>query len=277
MRHDLSVITKTAEFRNYKNLDQLNEIALYIFNSFAGYADTTYYQTYVIGKTTYRNVICSFGTQFDERIIVGAHYDVCGNQEGADDNASGVVGLLEIARHLKSSGLTKRIDLVAFTLEEPPFFRTEYMGSYVHAQSLVADSVNVKGMICLEMIGYFDDKKKTQDYPLKLLSLFYGSRGNYITLVNKFGPGSFARSFTRKFKRRSTVKAKQFKGPKALQGIDFSDHMNYWNAGYSAVMVTDTAFYRNKNYHGTGDTMDKLDVQRMAKVIDAVLVSLTAL
>jgi len=276
MRHDMAMITKTAEYRNYEHMDQLNEIALYIFNVFAEHADTTYYQTYLIGNRTYRNVIGSFGTQFDERIIVGAHYDVCGEQEGADDNASGVVGLLEIARQLKSGTLNKRIDLVAFTLEEPPFFRTDYMGSFIHAQSLAKDSVNVKGMVCLEMIGYFDDAKKTQRYPIGALKLFYGSRGNYITLVNKFGPGSFARSFTRTFRKKTQVKAKQFKGPKSLPGIDFSDHMNYWHFGYSAVMVTDTAFYRNGNYHGKGDTMEKLDFQRMAKVVDAVLVSLTA-
>src|SRR3954469_15985023 len=91
VRHHLSMLTKTPEHRNYEHLDQLNDVALYIFNEFATYADTTYYQTYLIGTRTYRNVICSFGTQFDERIVVGAHYDVCGEQQGADDNASGVV------------------------------------------------------------------------------------------------------------------------------------------------------------------------------------------
>ena len=242
MRHDLATITKTAEYRNYQNIDQLNEIALYVFNTFASYADTTWYQTYVIGQTTYRNVICSFGTQFDERIVVGAHYDVCGDHEGADDNASGVTGLLELARNLESKTLTKRIDLVAFTLEEPPFFRTEYMGSAIHAQSLVKDSVNVKGMICLEMIGYFADEKGTQQYPIKSLSLFYGKRGNYITLVNKLAPGDFARSFSKTYKRKSNIRTKVFKGPESLQGIDFSDHKNYWDAGFSAVMITDTAF-----------------------------------
>lgn len=136
MRHHLSVITRTPEFRNYENMDMLNEIALYIFNTFSTAADTVYYQTYTIGERTYRNVIGSFGTQFSERIIVGAHYDVCGNQQGADDNASGVVGLLELSRQLKSGTLNRRIDLVAFTLEEPPFFRSEYMGAtFTHSRS----------------------------------------------------------------------------------------------------------------------------------------------
>ena len=272
----MTVLTQTAVHRNYENMDQLNEIADYLHAEFTKYADTVYFQSYFIGKREYKNVIASFGTQHVERIVVGAHYDVCGEQEGADDNASGTVGLLELARQLDTVTAAQRIDLVAFTLEEPPFFRSEYMGSYIHAQSLITDSANVKGMICLEMIGYFADAKKTQDYPLGILRLFYGSRGNYITLVNQFGPGKFARKFTKRFKHKSAVKAKQFKGPKSLPGIDFSDHLNYWQVGISALMITDTAFYRNKQYHQKGDTMNRLDYDRMAQVIDAVFVVLTA-
>jgi Zn-dependent M28 family amino/carboxypeptidase len=270
----MTVLTQTAQSRNYRNVAQLDEIADYLLKDFSRYADTAYFQTYQVGSRTYRNVIASFGTEHRERIIVGAHYDVCGEQEGADDNASGTTGLLEIARQLAGKKQDHRIDLVAFTLEEPPYFRSEHMGSYIHAQSLVHDSADVKGMICLEMIGYFADEKRTQDYPIGALRLFYGSRGNYITLVNKFGPGKFARRFTRKFKRGSAVTAKQFKGPKRLTGIDFSDHLNYWAVGISAVMVTDTAFYRNKSYHQHTDTMDKLDYRRMAQVIDAVVISI---
>jgi len=270
----MTVLTKTAVSRNYEHVSQLNEIADYLLNEFQQYADTAYFQTFKIGTREYKNVIASFSTNCKERIIVGAHYDVCGDQEGADDNASGTVGLLELARQLKGQQFNQRVDLVAYTLEEPPFFRSEYMGSYIHAQSLVKDSVDVTGMICLEMIGYFVDEKNTQDYPIKALRMIYGSRGNYITLVNKFGPGHFARKFTKRFKKKSNVRAKQFKGPKGLQGIDFSDHLNYWALGISAVMVTDTAFYRNKNYHQKGDTMEQLDVKRMAFVIDAVLATL---
>ena len=270
----MTVLTKTAVSRNYEHVDQLNEIADYLLKEFQQYADTAYFQTYKIGTREYKNVIASFGTENIERLIVGAHYDVCGEQEGADDNASGTVGLLELARQLKGQSLKQRIDLVAYTLEEPPFFRSEYMGSYIHAQSLKKDSVEVSGMICLEMIGYFVDEKKTQDYPIKALRMIYGSRGNYITLVNKFGPGHFARKFTKRFKKNSEVRTKKFKGPKGLPGIDFSDHLNYWALGISAVMVTDTAFYRNKSYHQKSDKMERLDFERMAFVIDAVFATI---
>jgi hypothetical protein len=270
----LRAITKTEKFRTYKNVDQLNLTADYIKNVFSQYSDSVYMQEYFVNGQVYKNVICSFGTENNNRIIVGAHYDVCGNQEGADDNATGVVGLLELSRQLKGQKLSKRIDLVAYTLEEPPYFRTEYMGSYVHAKSLAENKVDVYGMISLEMIGFFKDEKKSQSYPIGLLSIFYGKRGNYITLVNKFSSGKFSRTFSRKYKSTKAIRTKKFKGPKALPGIDFSDHLNYWKFGYSALMITDTSFYRNRNYHESTDKMETLDIYRMSKVIDGVLLAL---
>ena len=277
IKDHLTSITKTDQFRTYNDLDQLNATADYIKVVFNQYSDSVYIQEYNIGKNVYKNVICSFGTEHEKRIIVGAHYDVCGNQEGADDNASGVVGLLELARMLQGQKLNQRIDLVAYTLEEPPFFRTEYMGSYIHAKSLAENNVEVAGMIALEMIGYFKDEKKTQSYPLGFLSLFYGNKGNYITLVKKTGAGKFTRKFCKSFKSTKTIKTKKFTGPPSLPGIDFSDHMNYWNFGFKALMITDTAFYRNQNYHQTSDKMETLDLQRMAKVIDGVYQTLIIL
>lgn len=151
------------------------------------------------------------------------------------------------------------------------------MGSYIHAKSLVEKEIDVYGMISLEMIGYFKDAKKSQSYPLGLLSLFYGNKGNYITLVKKFGAGKFTRKFCKKYKSTKTITTKKFTGPPVLPGIDFSDHLNYWKFGFSALMITDTAFFRNKNYHEPTDTMETLDIKRMAKVIDGVFSTLTIL
>lgn len=275
MQEHMTWITKSDSYRFYSNTPRLDSVAAYVYEYFEKYGDTTYYQEFDTHGRSYRNVITVLNPDAEETIVIGAHYDVYGLNEGADDNASGVVGLMELVRLLSNDTLGKRIEFVAYTLEEPPFFRSEEMGSYIHAKSLYDDSVNVAGMICLEMIGYFDDRKGAQKYPLGILSLFYGKRGDYITLVNKMHKGRFARKFTRKYKKsKSEVKAKKFTAPKALEGVDFSDHLNYWAFGYSALMITDTAFYRNYHYHESTDTMEKLDFEKMAVIIDTVEKSL---
>ncbi|MES2656545.1 MAG: M28 family peptidase [Bacteroidota bacterium] len=270
IKNHLALITKTDGYRTYDNIDLLNKTANYIQSVFNQYSDSVSFQTYQVNGLEYKNVICSFGTENSKRIVIGAHYDVCSRQEGADDNASGVVGLLELARMLKEQKLKYRIDLVAYSLEEPPYFRTNFMGSYIHAKSLVDSKANVYGMISLEMIGYFKDEKKTQSYPLGILSLFYGNKGNYITLVKKISAGKFTRKFCKGFKATKYIRTKKFAGPASLPGIDYSDHLNYWKFGFSACMITDTSFYRNHNYHETTDTLETLDLNRMAKVIDSV-------
>lgn len=273
----LKTLTKTPQFRNHSNIDQLNLTADYIRTVFKKSTDSVSVQEYDVDQKTYKNIICSFGTENKKRIIVGAHYDVCGDQEGADDNASGVTGLLELSRLLKGKKLNYRIDLVAYTLEEPPYFRTEFMGSYIHAKSLKESNAEVFGMISLEMIAYFKDDAKSQSYPLGILSVKYGNKGNYITLVKKFGSGEFVNQFSKNFKATKSILTKTFASPPSLPGIDFSDHLNYWKFGYDAMMITDTSFYRNKNYHQKTDTMETLDIPRMRKVIDGVYSGLISL
>ncbi len=274
VKEHLIALTNTPEFRNYKNLDQLNTIAEYIHQNFNKYSDSTSFQEYKVGEETYKNVICSFGTENEKRIIIGAHYDVCGDQQGADDNATGVTALLELARMLKGQKLNYRIDLVAYTLEEPPYFRTENMGSYIHAKYLKDNNIDVYGMASVEMIGYFKDEENSQEYPLEILSWYYGNKGDYITLVKKFGSGKFARNFSEKFSDSNQIKTEIFSASKSVAGTDFSDHLNYWKFGYSAMMITDTSFFRNKNYHQVTDTLETLDLPRMTKVIDAIFLSL---
>lgn len=266
----LTNIINTSQPRNHQNIAVLNSVAEYIHTHFNQFADSTGYQEFQVSQYTYKNVIGSFGTENDTRIIIGAHYDVCGDQDGADDNASGIVGLLELARMLKGKKLNTRIDLVAYSLEEPPYFRTKSMGSYVHAEWLYENEIDVEGMICLEMIGYFNDEKGSQDYPLGFLKLFYGNNGDYITVVRKLNGGKFARKFKRSMKKTDEVETKSFQAPGRLTGIDFSDHLSYWHFGYSALMITNTGFYRNKNYHQITDKIETLDVNRMTGVIQAV-------
>ncbi len=273
LREHLVFLTQKAGYRTHKNLPGLNASAAYIDSVLRLYSDSVSRQAFVVNGRTYQNVIASFGPKEGKRIVIGAHYDVCDSQAGADDNASGVAGMLELARMFRAIPPKMRVDLVAYTLEEPPYFRTRNMGSAVHARWLKQTGTPVAGMISLEMIGYFDDRKRSQDYPVGILRWVYGSRGNYITLVRKFGAGRFARRFCRIYKRGALIRTKRFKAPAFLPGIDFSDHLNYWAEGFSALMITDTAFFRNKNYHQPTDTLETLDLRRMALVIESVQIA----
>ena len=277
LKKHLNTLIYSFGNRDYAHTPVLDSCAKYISGELKLYADSVYDQTYTAYGKTYRNVVASFGKYGDPVLVVGAHYDVCGEQNGADDNASGVAGLLELARLLDTVKLKYRIELVAYTLEEPPFFRTELMGSYIHAQSLKTKNEKVIGMISIEMIGYFSDEKDSQHYPLSILKLIYGSRGNFITIVSKVRAEKFGRKFSREFKHSDQIKTKKFKAPAFLPGIDFSDHLNYWKLGYSALMITDTAFFRNTNYHTANDTIDRLDINRMGKVVDGIFAAVTAL
>lgn len=270
----LRKITKTETFRTFPDTTALNQTAGYIFETFSAYSKSVSYQTYPARGREYKNVICTFGPADAPRIVVGAHYDVCGDQEGADDNASGVVGLLELARMLAEVDLSVQVELVAYSLEEPPNFRSEYMGSYIHAKSLHDAEADVIGMVCLEMIGYFSDEKKSQDYPVGLMKLFYGGKGDFVLAAKKFSSGRFAKRFGRKLKRSKQIRTQRITAPKFIPGTDFSDHLNYWKFKYSALMITDSAFYRNDNYHETTDTMETLNLPKMAKVIDGIYLAL---
>jgi hypothetical protein len=186
IRKHLNNIINTEKPRNHKNIESLNYVADYLFKDFTKYADSVYYQTYIVDNIEYKNVVCVFGIQNTKTIVVGAHYDVCGNQDGADDNASGVVGLLELAKLLRGKQLKHRIEMVAYTLEEPPYFRTKSMGSYIHAKSLFENKTDVYGMFCLEMIGYFDDTKKSQDTQLVCYHLHMVIEGITLHLLINF-------------------------------------------------------------------------------------------
>ena len=182
VKADLVAITQTPNSRNYLNVATLDQVADYIKAELGKVCDSVYFQTYRVGGKTYRNVVGSIGLQYAERMVVGAHYDVCGNQQGADDNASGVAGMLELARLLGAVRPNYRIDFVAFSLEEPPYFRSENMGSYIHAKYLADNRISLMGMVCLEMIGYFDPSPRSQQYPVNALKTLFGDEGDFISL-----------------------------------------------------------------------------------------------
>ncbi|WNO09531.1 M28 family peptidase [Teredinibacter sp. KSP-S5-2] len=253
--------------RNSSNLEDLNSASEYIKNKLSETTKNVTYQEYNVGDRRYRNVIASFGPETEEVTIVGAHYDAYSELPGADDNASGVAGLIELGRLLNTVELKQQVLLVAYTLEEPPYFASENMGSFVHASSLEGKKVRI--MISLEMIGYFSDKPDSQDFPISLLSLVYPNQGNFIAIVDKFKTND-AVGLKSSINKYTDLPAYSINAPINIVGIDFSDHRNYWHFGYPAVMVTDTSFYRNKAYHTEHDTYDRLNYKLMAKVVFGV-------
>ena len=256
--------------RDEAHIENLDRVAAYIKDEFSQTTANVSEQVYRVQGNIYRNVIASFGPASEQRIIVGAHYDTAGPFPGADDNASGVAGLIELARLLGRQQPQLRVELVAFSLEEPPYFRTTGMGSSVHAESLRNQHLQVRAMISLEMIGYFSDAPNSQSFPIGVLGTSYPSQGNFISIVGRLSDGLLVRKTKSAMRNATPLPVYSINAPQFVPGVDFSDQLNYWHAGYSAMMITDTAFYRNRNYHTAEDTADKLDYKRMAMVVEGV-------
>lgn len=256
--------------RDDEHPEILQRAAEYIAQQFQSAGAAVKEQEFKVHGNSYKNVVVEFGPESSEVIVVGAHYDTAGEQPGADDNASGVAGLIELGRLLVKIPLRSKMILAAYALEEPPHFRTENMGSAVHARSLRARGLAVKLMISLEMIGYFSDEPNSQGFPMPLLRLFYPSRGNFILVVDRLFSNR-ARELKKAMSAASDLPVYSINAPAIIPGVDFSDHLSFWNEGYPAVMVTDTSFYRNPFYHSPLDTPDRLDYARMAKVVRGVL------
>jgi len=269
---DVEKLTSIDPPRNYLNLESLNAIADYIHKEFKQWDCETQVQEYLADDNIYKNVIASFNPEHSVRIVLGAHYDVCGEQPGADDNASAVAGLLEVGRlidELKPT-LNCRVDLVAFSLEEPPYFQTPLQGSAIHASSLAKAKVKVKAMICLEMIGYFSDEPNSQQFPIPQLAAMYPSVGNFIVVVGQMGEETLVQQVKTSMQEVAQIDVQSIAAPKSITGITFSDHASYWDQGYPAVMINNTSFYRNPNYHEPTDTIDTLDFDKMTEVVRGV-------
>jgi len=204
-----------------------------------------------------------------EIVIVGGHYDSVVGCVGANDNGTGTAGVLALARSLAQSSPERTLRFVAFVNEEPPHFRGDEMGSRVYAKRCRERKDNVVAMLSLETIGYFSDQEGSQKYPAPL-GLFYPSQGNFIAFVGNVGSRSLVRRCVRLFRERAAFPSEGAAVPGFLPGVGWSDHESFWEHGYPGVMVTDTAPFRYPHYHQVGDTPDKIDFDRCARVVDGV-------
>ncbi len=210
-------------------------------------------------------------THPEEVVVIGAHFDTVIGSPGADDNASGVATLLEMCRLLKNAAPERTLEMVFFTLEEPPLFRSEYMGSLVYARAAKKEKKKIIAMLSLEMLGYYSDQHGKQSFPAPLMNLLYPSTPNFIAVVGDLSSRSLAQRVTSSLRQKQGIMVESLSTFSFLPGIDFSDHRSFWKMGYPAVMITDTAFYRNPNYHTEEDKPETLDFPRMSRLLEALV------
>ncbi len=201
----------------------------------------------------------------EELVILGAHYDSVFGCPAANDNASGVAAMLEIVRLLAGKRLARTVRFVAFVNEEPPYYRTGEMGSLVYARRSSRRGEQVVAMLSLETIGYYTDVKGSQQYPFPF-NLFYPSTGNFVAFVGNVSSRGLVRRAIGSFRSHTSFPSEGAATPGWITGVGWSDHWSFWEEGYPAIMVTDTAPFRYPYYHSPYDTPDKLDYDRLARV-----------
>lgn len=252
---------------------QLDAAREYILASLKGMGYLPREQEVLHGGRAFSNIIATVPGRgpLREIVVFGAHYDTVAGTPGADDNASGVAMLLEMARQLRGSSPGRTIELVFFTLEEPPLFRTPAMGSAVYARAARERGERIAAMVCLEMVGYYDARQGRQGYPLPLMGLLYPPTADFIAVVGDLASRSLVRRVAGALRAAGGVPVATLAALPLLPGVDFSDHRSFWKEGYRAVMITDTAFYRNPGYHTERDTIDTLDFGRMSRLLPGLV------
>ncbi len=263
----------------------LEKAALYIEERFGDAGFTPARQTYSVSgyaadglfgathatQSTANIVVEIPGTsKASEIVVIGAHYDAVHDSPGANDNASGVAAMLEIASALAKEKFPRTIRFVAFTNEEPPFFHTDDMGSYRYAKACKDRGDNVVAMMSLETLGYYSDKPDTQRFPLAVLGMLYPKTGNFVAYVGNVDSYPLLVKCLSSFIGAVKFPAELLAGPANLSGVDFSDQLSFWRVGYPGIMVTDTALYRYPHYHTNEDTPDKINYDDLARVTSGV-------
>ena len=228
-------------------------------------------QWYPAGGTNCRNLEAEVhGTALpNEIVVVGAHYDSVWGSPGADDNASGVAVMLALARSVARIEPKRTLRFVAFVNEEPPYFWTPEMGSVVYAKQVRERKENVVAMLSLESVGFYSTSPASQHYPSGM-GLLFPSKGDFVAFVGNLSSRSVLHQSLGAFRRRNSLPSVGAALPNAIPGVGWSDHWSFWQEGFPAIEITDTALYRNPNYHATEDTPDRLDYGRMARLVTAM-------
>lgn len=271
------MLAETIGERNTFHPEALERAAAYVESSLQGLYPGLIRETFEANKMTVANLVFAKpGSDASlPTILIGAHYDSAPGTPGADDNASGVAGLIELARYFAQRPTRHPLRFVAFVNEEPPYFGSHLMGSYVHAQKAYDRKEKIALMVALEMIGYFRDEA-IQEYPSPVLHLLYPRTGNFIGIVGNEPSRRVTETFAGLMKKVSKVDVQMLVAPESLTGVDLSDHRSFWERGYPSLMVTDTAFFRNRHYHKASDLPKTLNYDSMSKVVLALAAAIEA-
>jgi hypothetical protein len=257
--------------RNLYNYEALQASAEYIAQSFREMGYGVRELTYSVQGRTVKNLEAELpgAARPHEIVLTGAHYDTVFGSPGANDNASGVAALLVLARMARQRPTARTRRFVAFVNEEPPFFLTPLMGSRVYAREASQRGERITAMLSLETIGWFSDAPRSQSYPFPL-SLFYPGTGDFIGFVGNLASRPLARRVVRVFRGNCRFPSEGVAAPALIPGIGWSDHWSFWQEGYQAVMITDTALFRYPQYHTEFDEPSRVDCARVARLISGL-------
>ena len=269
LRADVQHLGGAIGERNLVRYPQLNAAADFIEESFRRAALEPRRDTYEVHGLAVHNIEAEIRGTSPEIVLIGAHYDSVPGAPGANDNGSGVAALLALARRFAGKPTSATLRFVAFVNEEPPWFQTPEMGSLVYAGRCKARGDRIVAMISLETIGYFSDAPDSQGYPIAALGAFYPNAGNFIGIVGNVSSRRLVRRAVAEFRQDGKIPVEGAALPTVVAGVGWSDQWAFWQHGYPAIMITDTAPFRYPHYHAATDTPDKLDYDRFALVVSS--------
>ena len=270
LRADVQMVAGEIGERNLSRYPQLLAAADFIEQSFARAGLSVRRDSYELLGRSCNNIEAEIRGSSSKIVVIGAHYDSVLGCPGANDNGSGIAATLALARRFAGKPVEETLRFVAFVNEEPPYFLSSQMGSYVYAEGCKQRGDQIVGMISLETIGYFSGAPNSQSYPAPGFDAFYPKTGNFIGFVANVGSRKFLRRTMSTFRAQKKIPSEGAALPGFIPGVSWSDHWSFWQHGYPAIMVTDTAPFRYPHYHLSTDTPDKLDYDRFALVVSGM-------
>jgi hypothetical protein len=267
---DVQVLGGEIGERNMAHYPQLIAAADFIEQSLGRAGLDPRRESYELHGLTCHNIATEIRSDGPEILLIGAHYDSVLGSPGANDNGSGIAAMLALARRFAPRQTTKTLRFVAFVNEEPPYFLTEQMGSFVYAKRCKVRREQISAMISLETIGYFSDAPHSQTYPALGLGAFYPTVGNFIGFVGNVPSHALLRRLLTLFRQHAKIPSEGAALPSFIPGVAWSDQWSFWQHGYRGIMITDTAPFRYPHYHLRTDTPDKLDYDRFALVVAGI-------